>query len=81
MAGGYNTSVSSRKTVIGGGNGKAVGATNGTIAGVLIGAGLSALSSWRTPFFVFAVPIVVVVLIGLRLREPPRDVLRSKAHS
>jgi ABC-type branched-subunit amino acid transport system ATPase component len=44
----------------------------GTIAGVLIGAGLSALSSWRTPFFVFAVPIVVVVLIGLRLREPPR---------
>ena len=48
------------------------GVAIGTIAGVLIGAGLSALSSWRTPFFVFAVPIVVVVLIGLRLREPPR---------
>ena len=44
----------------------------GAIAGVLIGAGLSALSSWRTPFFVFAVPIFIVVLIGLRLREPPR---------
>ena len=28
--------------------------------------------SWRVPFFVFAVPIVVVVLVGLRLREPPR---------
>ena len=27
---------------------------------------------WRAPFFVFAVPIVVVVVIGLRLREPPR---------
>jgi ABC-type branched-subunit amino acid transport system ATPase component len=48
------------------------GISIGAIAGVLIGAGLSALWSWRTPFFVFAVPIVIVVLIGTRLREPPR---------
>ena len=48
------------------------GISIGAIAGVLIGAGLSALWSWRTPFFVFAVPIVVVVLIGTRLREPAR---------
>jgi branched-chain amino acid transport system ATP-binding protein len=48
------------------------GISIGAIAGVLIGAGLSALWSWRTPFFVFAVPIVVVVLIGTRMREPPR---------
>ncbi len=48
------------------------GISIGAIAGVLIGAGLSALWSWRTPFFVFAVPIVVVVVIGTRLREPPR---------
>jgi ABC-type branched-subunit amino acid transport system ATPase component len=48
------------------------GISIGAIAGVLIGAGLAALSSWRTPFFVFALPIIVVVLIGLRLREPPR---------
>lgn len=44
----------------------------GAITGVLLGAGLAALGSWRTPFFVFAVPIVVVVFIGLRLREPVR---------
>ena len=48
------------------------GISIGAIAGVLIGAGLSALWSWRTPFFVFAVPIVVVVLIGTRMREPAR---------
>jgi branched-chain amino acid transport system ATP-binding protein len=44
----------------------------GVIAGVLIGAGLATLFSWRTPFLVFALPIIVVVLIGTRLREPPR---------
>jgi branched-chain amino acid transport system ATP-binding protein len=44
----------------------------GAIVGVLVGAGLAALFSWRTPFFVFAVPIVIVVFIGLRLREPER---------
>jgi branched-chain amino acid transport system ATP-binding protein len=48
------------------------GVSIGAIAGVLIGAGLAAIWSWRAPFFVFAVPIVVVVLIGLRLREPAR---------
>jgi branched-chain amino acid transport system ATP-binding protein len=44
----------------------------GVIAGVLIGAGLATLFSWRAPFLVFAVPIFVVVVIGTRLREPPR---------
>jgi ABC-type branched-subunit amino acid transport system ATPase component/MFS family permease len=48
------------------------GISLGAIVGVLLGAGLAAIWSWRTPFFVFAVPIVVVVLIGLRLREPAR---------
>ena len=48
------------------------GISIGAIAGVLIGAGLADAFSWRAPFLVFAVPIVVVVLIGLRLREPPR---------
>ena len=48
------------------------GVSIGAIAGVLIGAGLAAVSSWRTPFLVFAVPIVIVVLVGLRLHEPPR---------
>ncbi|HSZ37935.1 MAG TPA: MFS transporter, partial [Acidimicrobiales bacterium] len=44
----------------------------GVIAGVLIGAGLATLFSWRVPFVVFAVPIIIVVVIGTRLREPPR---------
>ena len=48
------------------------GISLGAIVGVLLGAGLAAVFTWRAPFFFFAVPIVVVVIIGLRLREPPR---------
>ncbi len=48
------------------------GLSLGAAGGVLLGAGLAAAFSWRVPFVVFAVPIAVVVLVGLRLREPPR---------
>jgi ABC-type branched-subunit amino acid transport system ATPase component len=48
------------------------GLSIGAAGGVLLGAGLAAAFSWRTPFIVFALPIGIVVLIGLRLREPPR---------
>jgi ABC-type branched-subunit amino acid transport system ATPase component/MFS family permease len=48
------------------------GISIGAIIGVLLGAGLAAAFTWRAPFFFFAVPIVVVVVVGLRLREPPR---------
>ena len=48
------------------------GISIGAIIGVLLGAGLASIWTWRAPFFFFAVPIAVVVLIGLRLREPPR---------
>ena len=48
------------------------GISIGAIVGVLLGAGLASIWSWRAPFFVFAVPIAVVVVVGLRLREPPR---------
>jgi ABC-type branched-subunit amino acid transport system ATPase component len=48
------------------------GYSAGVIAGVLIGAGLATLFSWRAPFLIFALPIIVVVLIGTRLHEPPR---------
>ncbi len=48
------------------------GISIGAIVGVLLGAGLASIWTWRAPFFFFAVPIAVVVLIGLRLREPPR---------
>ena len=44
----------------------------GAIVGVLFGAGLADVWSWRAPFFFFAIPITVVVLVGLRLHEPPR---------
>ncbi len=48
------------------------GISIGAIVGVLLGAGLASIWSWRAPFFFFAVPIVVVVIIGVRLREPSR---------
>ncbi len=48
------------------------GISIGAIIGVLLGAGLASIWSWRAPFFFFAVPIAVVVVIGLRLREPAR---------
>jgi ABC-type branched-subunit amino acid transport system ATPase component/MFS family permease len=48
------------------------GISIGAIVGVLLGAGLAAAFTWRAPFFFFAVPIVLVVIVGLRLREPPR---------
>jgi branched-chain amino acid transport system ATP-binding protein len=48
------------------------GTALGAIGGVLIGAGLATAFSWRVPFVVFAVPVLVVVLIGLTLREPRR---------
>ncbi len=44
----------------------------GSIAGILIAAGLATVFSWRVPFLVFAVPIGIAVVIGMRLREPPR---------
>ncbi len=44
----------------------------GAFVGPLL-AGLLAYSfGWRAPFFVFAVPTLVVVFLGLRLREPIR---------
>jgi ABC-type branched-subunit amino acid transport system ATPase component len=55
------------------------GLSLGAAAGVLIGAGLTNLFSWRVPFIVFAVPILVVVLVGLRLREPARGAYEEAA--
>jgi ABC-type branched-subunit amino acid transport system ATPase component len=48
------------------------GISFGIIIGVLLGAGLAAVFTWRAPFFFFAVPIVLAVAVGTRLREPPR---------
>jgi branched-chain amino acid transport system ATP-binding protein len=48
------------------------GISFGIIIGVLLGAGLAAVFTWRAPFFFFAVPILLAVAVGTRLREPPR---------
>ena len=55
------------------------GLSLGAAGGVLAGAGLTAAFSWRAPFIVFAVPILVVVAIALRLKEPRRGVFEDVA--
>jgi ABC-type branched-subunit amino acid transport system ATPase component/MFS family permease len=44
----------------------------GAAAGTLIGAGLAAAFSWRVPFVVFAIPILILTKLGTRLEEPKR---------
>jgi branched-chain amino acid transport system ATP-binding protein len=44
----------------------------GVVAGTLLGAGLAQFGGWRTPFVVFAIPTVVIVLLGWKVREPVR---------
>ncbi|MCB0963301.1 MAG: MFS transporter [Acidimicrobiales bacterium] len=51
----------------------------GTITGLLVGAGLASLFGWRTPFLVFAVPTLVLVVAGLRLRDPGRGHFEREA--
>ena len=51
----------------------------GQILGFLVGAGLAALFTWRTPFLVFAVPTLILVVLGLRLRDPGRGHFEREA--
>jgi branched-chain amino acid transport system ATP-binding protein len=55
----------------------------GSVIGLTIGplaAGLIAYwTNWRVPFFVFMVPTLVFVLLGLRLKEPKRGVWEKRA--
>jgi MFS family permease len=51
----------------------------GTIAGLLIGAGLGAAFGWRAPFLVFAIPTLLLVVAGLRLRDPGRGHFERQA--
>lgn len=44
----------------------------GAFAGPLVGGLLAEYFGWRVPFFVFVVPTIVLVIIGMRLREPGR---------
>ena len=44
----------------------------GAFVGPLLAGGLAAWIGWRAPFIVFAVPTVILVILGLRLVEPVR---------
>jgi branched-chain amino acid transport system ATP-binding protein len=44
----------------------------GQFMGPLLAGGIAYLTDWRVPFFVFAVPTVVLVVIGTRMKEPVR---------
>jgi branched-chain amino acid transport system ATP-binding protein len=46
----------------------------GQIIGPLLAGALATIFVWRTPFAIFAIPTMIFVIIGLRLREPKRGV-------
>jgi ABC-type branched-subunit amino acid transport system ATPase component/predicted MFS family arabinose efflux permease len=51
----------------------------GAFIGPLV-AGLLAYSfSWRTPFFVFAIPTFIVIILGMKLRDPNRGAQERRA--
>jgi ABC-type branched-subunit amino acid transport system ATPase component/MFS family permease len=51
----------------------------GQFVGPLVAGILAAVFTWETPFFVLALPTVVFVFLGLRLREPVRGVHERRA--
>ncbi len=51
----------------------------GSIVGLLVGAGLASMFDWRAPFLVFAVPTAVLVIAGLRLKDPGRGHFEREA--
>ena len=51
----------------------------GAFLGPLIGGLLAEAYGWRVPFFVFVIPTIVFVVMGLRLREPGRGHFEREA--
>ena len=51
----------------------------GQIAGPLFAGVLAFYFGWRVPFIVFAVPTLVLVVLGLRMREPVRGAHERRA--
>ena len=51
----------------------------GQIVGPVLAGLLAAFLGWRAPFFLFAIPTVVLVLLSLRLREPVRGLQDRRA--
>jgi ABC-type branched-subunit amino acid transport system ATPase component/MFS family permease len=56
-----------------------IGTAVGSFVGAFAGGLLAFWFGWRTPFFVFVVPTVVFVILGLRLKEPLRGHWERKA--
>ena len=51
----------------------------GMIVGPLAAGALAQAFGWRTPFFVFFIPMIVFVVLAMRLREPVRGAQEKKA--
>jgi branched-chain amino acid transport system ATP-binding protein len=51
----------------------------GQILGFLVGAGLATLFTWRAPFIVFAFPTIILVVLGMRMRDPGRGHFEREA--
>ncbi len=51
----------------------------GQFAGPLLAGTLAYFFGWRTPFLVFAVPTVLLVIVGTRMRDPVRGAQERKA--
>lgn len=51
----------------------------GVIVGLLVGAGLASMFNWRVPFLVFAAPTLLLVFLGLKLRDPGRGHFEREA--
>ncbi len=51
----------------------------GNFAGPLLAGALAAAFSWRAPFYVFAVPTVILVVIGTRMKDPVRGAQERRA--
>ncbi len=51
----------------------------GQFLGPLLAGLLAYTFTWRAPFFVFAVPTVVLVVLGMRLRDPVRGAQERRA--
>ncbi len=51
----------------------------GAFPGLILAGGLAAWLGWRAPFIVLSVPVLILVLLGLRLREPSRGIQERMA--
>ena len=51
----------------------------GQFLGPLLAGGIAYLTDWRVPFLVFAVPTVVLVIVGTRMKEPLRGAQERRA--